>query len=101
MERCGIGSGGSDDDGVLHAVSVFEETHDVGHSGSLLTDSNVDAVKGLGSITRLEDGLLVDDGVDSDGGLAGLSITNDKLTLSSANGHLNYNNTMLTTSIQT
>jgi len=38
-------------------------------------------------VTSLEDSLLVDDGVDSDGGLAGLSITNDELTLSTANRH--------------
>ena len=40
-------------------------------------------------VTSLEDGLLVDDGVDGDGGLASLSVTDDQLTLSSANGHLN------------
>jgi hypothetical protein len=39
-------------------------------------------------VTSLEDGLLVEDGVDGDGGLAGLSVTNDQLTLSSANRHL-------------
>jgi len=40
-------------------------------------------------VTSLEDSLLVKDGIDSDGGLASLSISNDKLTLTSANGHLN------------
>ena len=88
LERSGIGCSGSDDDGVLHAVSVVEETHDVGDSGSLLSNGDVDAVERLGVVTGLEDGLLVDDGVDSDGGFTGLSIANDKLTLASANGHL-------------
>ena len=38
-------------------------------------------------VASLEDGLLVEDGVDGDGGLACLSITDDQLTLASANGH--------------
>ena len=29
LERSGIGCSGCDDNGVLHAVSVVEETHDV------------------------------------------------------------------------
>ena len=39
-------------------------------------------------VTSLEDSLLVDDGVNGNGGLAGLSVTNDQLTLASANRHL-------------
>ena len=88
LKGSGVGSGGSDDDGVLQAVSLFEKTDDVGDSGSLLADSDVDAVEGLGVVSSLEDGLLVQDGVDSDSGLSSLSITNDQLTLASANRHL-------------
>jgi len=68
---------------------LLEETHDVGDGGSLLSDGDVDAVKGLGVVTGLEDLLLVDDGIDGDGRLAGLPVTNDQLTLTSANRHLN------------
>ena len=89
LERGGIGSGGGNNDGVLHAVTLLEETNDVGDGGTLLANSDVDAVEGLGVVSSLEDRLLVEDGIDSDGGLAGLSISNDKLTLTSANGHLN------------
>ena len=39
-------------------------------------------------VTGLKDGLLVDDGIDGDGGFTSLSIANDKLTLTSANRHL-------------
>ena len=88
LERSGIRCSSSDDNGVLHAVSVVEETYDVGDGGSLLSNGDIDAVERLGMVTGLENGLLVDDGVDSDGGFTGLSITNDKLTLASANGHL-------------
>ena len=88
LEGSGVRGSSSNDDGVLEAVSLLEEAHNVGHSGSLLADSDVDAVEGLGVVASLEDDLLVEDGVDSDGGLAGLSITNNQLTLTSANGHL-------------
>ena len=88
LERGGVGGSGSDDDGVLHAVSRLEQAHDVGNGGSLLSNGDVDAVEGLGVVTSLEDSLLVDDGVDSDGGLAGLSVTNDQLTLATADRHL-------------
>jgi hypothetical protein len=88
LEGSGIGGSSSDDDRVLHAISFLEEAHDVRHSGALLTDGDVDAVKRLGVVTSLEDSLLVDDSVDGDGGLSGLSVTNDQLTLASANRHL-------------
>lgn len=88
LEGSGVGGSGSDDDGVLEAVSLLEESHDVGHGRSLLADGDVDAVEGLGVVASFEDGLLVEDGVDGDGGLAGLSVSNNKLTLASANGHL-------------
>ena len=89
LERGGIGGSGGNNDGELHAVTLLEESNDVGDGGTLLANSDVDAVEGLGVVTSLEDSLLVEDGIDSDGGLASLSISNDKLTLTSANGHLN------------
>ena len=88
LERSGVGGSGGDDDRVLHAISVLEKAHDVGHGGALLADGNVDAVERLGVVTGLEDSLLVDDCVDGNSGLASLSVTNDQLTLASANGHL-------------
>ena len=55
-----------------------------------MADGDVDAVKLLRvlSVGVDEGGLLVDDGIDGDSGLAGLSVTNDKLSLASANGDL-------------
>ena len=88
LEGSGIRGSSSNNNGVLHAVSLLKEAHNVGNGGALLADGDVDAVKGLGVVTSLEDSLLVDDGVDSDGGLAGLSVTNDQLTLATANRHL-------------
>jgi hypothetical protein len=88
LEGSGFGGGSSNDDGVLEAVTLVEESHDVRHSGTLLTDSDVDAVQGLAVFAELVDFLLVDDGIDGDGSLSGLSVSNNKLTLSSANWHL-------------
>lgn len=65
----------------------FKGVDQVGNSGSLLTDSDVDAEQLLLSISRIEIGLLVDNGVNSDGSLSGLSVTNDELSLSSTDGN--------------
>ena len=69
---------------------ILEDLHDVRDSGSLLTNSNVDAVKPLrvSRVGVVEGGLLVDDGIDGDSSFAGLSVSNDKLSLASANGDL-------------
>ena len=69
---------------------IAEDLHDVGDGGSLLTDGDVDAVELLALLgVAVEEGaLLVDDGVNSDGSLSSLSVTNDKLSLASANGDL-------------
>jgi hypothetical protein len=69
---------------------ILEDLHNVGDSGSLLANGDVDAVKLLGvlGIGVVEGGLLVDDGIDGDGSLSSLSVTNDKLSLATTNGDL-------------
>ena len=69
---------------------IFKDLHDVGDGGSLLADGDVDAVKLLGvlSIGVIEGGLLVDDGINGDGSLSSLSVTNDELSLATTNGDL-------------
>ena len=69
---------------------ITEDLNDVGDSGSLLTDGDVDAVESLGVVTVgvVEGGLLVDNGINGDGSLSSLSVTNDQLSLASANGDL-------------
>ena len=69
---------------------IFKDLHNVPDSGSLLTDSDVDAVKLLGvlSIGVIEGGLLVDDGINGDGSLSSLSVTNNELSLATTNGDL-------------
>ena len=72
---------------VLHGVSVGEPLHDLGDGGPLLSDGDVDAEELLLVVSGVVETLLVDDGVDGDGGLAGLTIADDQLALSAANGH--------------
>lgn len=69
---------------------ILEDLHNVGDSGSLLANGDVDAVKLLGvlGIGVVEGGLLVDDGIDGDGSLSSLSVTNDELSLATTNGDL-------------
>lgn len=69
---------------------ISKDLHNVRDSGSLLADSDVDAVKLLRilSIGVIEGGLLVDDGINGDGSLSSLSVTNDELSLATTNGDL-------------
>lgn len=69
---------------------ILEDLHNVGDGRSLLADGDIDAVKSLGVIRVgvVEGGLLVDDGIDGDGSLSSLSVTNDELSLATTNGDL-------------
>ena len=86
LKRSSFGGSSSNNNGVSKGVVSSESVDQVGDCGSFLTDGDVHAEKLLLSVSRVEVGFLVDYGVDGDGGLAGLSITNDELSLSSANG---------------
>ena len=87
LEGGGVGGGGRHDDGVLHGVGVGEPLDNLGDGGPLLADSDVDTVELLLGVIGLVESLLVDDGVDGNGSLASLPVTNDQLTLATANGH--------------
>lgn len=87
LKGSSLGSSGSNNDGVLKGVMELEGVDDVGNSGSLLSDCDINAEELFLDVSRVEVGLLVDDGINGDGGLAGLSVTNDQLSLSSTNRH--------------
>src|SRR5690606_22499924 len=71
-----VGGGGGDDHGVGQGPVFLELAHNVGNGGVLLADSHVDTLDaGI---------LLVDDGVDGDGGLADLAVSDDQLPLAAA-----------------
>ena len=74
-----VGGGGGDDDAVAQRVGFLERAHDLGDGRLLLADGVVDA----------DDAgvLLVQDGVERDGGLAGLAVADDELALAAADRH--------------
>ena len=76
LQRCGVRCGGVDDDGVVHGAVLFERADHLGHGRLLLTDGYVNADDVLA--------LLIDDRIDRDGGLAGLAVADDQLTLAAA-----------------
>jgi hypothetical protein len=84
LKRSGLGSGGGDNDGVLHGVVLLKSLDKLGDGGSLLTDGDVDAVKLLGLVLAVVPPLLVEHGVEGDGSLTSLTVTNDQLTLTTA-----------------
>mmetsp|Transcript_26419 Transcript_26419/g.56773 ORF Transcript_26419/g.56773 Transcript_26419/m.56773 type:complete len:563 (+) Transcript_26419:264-1952(+) len=75
-----VGGGSGNNDAVSHGTLLIELSNKLGDGGSLLSNTNVDTGKGI----RLR--LLVDNGINGNGGLTGLTITNDQLTLSTSNG---------------
>lgn len=87
LQRSGLGGSSSDDDGVLHGVVLLEGLDKLSDGGSLLADGDVDAVKLLGLVAGVVPSLLVENGVESDGSLTSLTVTNDQLTLTTADGN--------------
>ena len=78
LKRCGVGSGGGDDDGVIHRAVLLQGVHDLGNGGGLLSDGNVNADDAVA--------LLVQHGVHGQSGLTGLTVADDQLTLAAADG---------------
>ncbi len=76
LQRCGIGRRSGNDDRVVERRDGAKGLPDVGDRGSLLADGHVDADNALAP--------LVDDGIDGDGGLAGLAVADDELALAAA-----------------
>ena len=72
----GVGRAGRNHDGVFHGAVVFERLHHLRHGRALLADRDVDADHVAA--------LLVDDGVERDGGFAGLAVADDQLALAAA-----------------
>lgn len=87
LERSGFGGRRGHDDAVTHRIILLEGLDELGDGGSLLADSDVHTVQLLGLVAGVVPPLLVQHGVQGDGGLSGLTVTNNQLTLTSANGH--------------
>jgi len=85
LERCRLRSGCGNDDRIFHRALLFECADDLRNGRTLLADGDVDAIQLLRFVGALVDFLLVDEGVDGDGGLAGLTVTDDQFALATAN----------------
>src|ERR1700681_812203 len=72
----GFGGGCSDYDGVFHRARIFENFYDLRDRRTLLTDRVINADQVIA--------FAVDDGIESDGGLAGLAISDDEFALAAA-----------------
>jgi hypothetical protein len=84
LHRRRVGRGGGHHDRVLERAVLLQRLHELGDGGALLTDGDVDAVELLALVAAGVDALLVDDGVQDHGGLAGLAVTDHQLALAAA-----------------
>src|SRR6185369_4293611 len=87
LQRGRFRGGGGDDDGVFQGAVVFQGLHELRDGRALLADGDVDAIELLRFVTAGVHRLLVQNGVESDGGLAGLAIADDQLTLATSDRH--------------
>src|SRR5690242_11250045 len=69
----GIGGGGGNDNRIFHRAVFFKRSHYLRNGRPLLSDSDVNADHVAA--------LLIDDGVENDGGFSGLAIADDQLAL--------------------
>ena len=80
----GYSGGGADHHGVVQCAGFSQRLHQGSHGRCFLTDGDIDAIDGVSRCVVI---LLVDDGVDGDGSLSGLSVTDDEFALSSSDGN--------------
>ena len=81
LEGGRVGSCSSYDNGVGHSTLLTQGLHERSYGRALLADGYVDAIYGIACFVVI---LLVDDGIDGDGRLTCLAVTNDKLTLATS-----------------
>jgi hypothetical protein len=87
LQRGGLRSSGSNNDTVFHRVVLLKRLDKLGDSGSFLANGDVDTVELLGLIVSVVPSSLVQHGIEGDGSLSGLSITDDQFSLTTTDGH--------------
>ncbi|MND79236.1 hypothetical protein D3C80_709660 [compost metagenome] len=85
LHRSRIGSGSRDHDGIFECATFFENLNELSYSRTLLADSDIDAIKLFFVWAVVVDWLLVKEGIENDRGLAGLTVTDDQLALTTTN----------------
>src|ERR1700733_9938642 len=76
-----VGRGCRDDGGVIHRATLIQDAPDRSDRGALLADGHVDAPDLLFRIAGFPVLALVEDGVHTYRGLAGLAVADDQLPL--------------------
>ncbi len=84
LHRRGVRGGGGDDDRIFERAVLFEHLGELGDRRALLADRDIDAIELLALVAALVEGLLVEDRVERDRGLAGLAVADDQLALAAA-----------------
>ena len=87
LQRSSLRSGGGNNNGVAHGVVLLEGLNKLSDGGTLLTDGNVDGEELLVLLDGAVPALLVQHGVKGNSGLTGLTVTDDQLTLTTADGN--------------
>lgn len=84
LQRSCLGGCGCHYNGILHGVILLERLDKLCDGRSFLTNGDVHAVEFLAFIgCGIVEPTLVEDGIEDDGGLSSLTISNDQLTLPS------------------
>src|ERR1700731_24446 len=91
FEARGIRRWSGDDGRVVHRATLFKRVVHAGDRGALLADRDVDAPHLLLGIAALPVLPLVEDGVNTDRGLAGLAVADDQLALAAPDRSLRVN----------
>ncbi len=84
LQRCRFRSGGGDHGGVFHRAGFFEFFHQLRHCRPLLPDGDIEAVQ-LHRRVGFVVAFLVQNGIERDCGLAGLTVADNQLALTTAN----------------
>src|ERR1700720_1063536 len=87
LQRRRLGGGSGHDDRVFEGAVILQCLDDLGDGRAFLADRNIDAIELDLLVGATVVVLLVEDGVDRDGGLAGLTIPDDQLALSAPDWH--------------
>src|SRR6266540_4220261 len=86
LQRRSLGRSSGDDDRILHRIILLQSLHKLCNSRPLLPNSNVHTVQFLVLVLSIIPPLLVKNRINSDGSLASLTISDDKLTLATTDG---------------
>lgn len=87
LQRSRIRGSGGYDNGVVDSTAVRQTFDDLCDGGSLLTDSDVNAVQFLLLFSGVIEAFLIDNGIDGKSSFSSLPVSDNQLTLATTDGH--------------